>query len=197
MVNITYQPGLPDEQRNAAAKLYDEAFGAKFSLAVPNQEKRVALLTHCFMPEYAITAMVDETLVGLAGVHTAAGSLTGGINFSGLLKQLGIFAGLRAALIFSFYERKLKPDELLMDGIAVHAKYRGHGIGTALLEQVKQYGLKHGYQQVRLDVIDTNPKAKKLYEKQGFEATHTDNFQALKWLLGFGASTTMVLRLVD
>jgi ribosomal protein S18 acetylase RimI-like enzyme len=48
---------------------------------------------------------------------------------------------------------------------------------------------------VRLDVINTNPKAKKLYENIGYKSIKTVNFPYLEKLLGFSGVTTMILNI--
>lgn len=193
--DITIQQGLPDQLLSTAVKLYDEAFGAKISVAVRDEKQRLTLLKRCFKPDYAIVALVDNKLVGIAGFHTPTGSLTGGIGYGDLISQFGFFKGNWAALIFSLYERKPATGELLMDGIVVHHDYRGNGIGGRLLDELAKYANEKLYNRVRLDVIDTNPKAKKLYERKGFKAVKTEQFPYLRWLLGFGGSTTMELNL--
>lgn len=186
-----YSIGLPEQFRRQAAELYDEAFGPKFALAVPDRARRVALLAASMVPRFAIAAIRDGQLVGIAGFHTSEGSLTSGIGLRGLLSKLGLLGGLRAAAVFSLYERTPAEDELLMDGIAVRGDQRGLGIGTALLDQVARYAESHGFCTVRLEVIDTNPAARRLYERQGFVAARVERFEYLRWLLGFGGSTTM------
>ena len=94
---ITYQVVLPERYRDNAADLYDQAFGAKFSRAISDRDKRIAVLTRGLIPGYAIVAIADDNLVGLAGFHTLAGSLTGGITFASLISQLGVIQGLWAA----------------------------------------------------------------------------------------------------
>jgi ribosomal protein S18 acetylase RimI-like enzyme len=193
MSEIIYQIGLPEQFRVDAAKLYNEAFGQKFSVAVRSEEKRISLIQKGFIPEYAMVALSDNTLLGIAGFHTSAGSLTGGISYKDLLSELGFFRGNWAAIIFSMYERKPQTVELLMDGIAVHADSRGKGVGSRLLEEIARYAQENKFKRVRLDVIDINSKAKKLYERKGFKAVKTERFPYLRWLLGFSGSTTMQL----
>jgi ribosomal protein S18 acetylase RimI-like enzyme len=82
-----------------------------------------------------------------------------------------------------------------MDGIAVHCAYRGQGIGNTLIDKIICHATDLGLKSIRLDVIDTNPKAQKLYEKKGFRAIKTEQFPYLKWLLGFSSNTTMQLQL--
>ena len=192
---VIYQTGIEEEFRSAAANLYDEAFGKKISVAVRNKEKRQQILNNCLVLEYAIAAIHERQLIGIAGFHTPNGSLTGGIGYRNLLSQLGFIRGNRAALIFSLYERKPKPGELVMDGIAVRSNARGKGIGTSLLEEIRMLAEQQGFNRVRLDVIDTNPKAKKLYERMGFRAIKTESFPYLEKLLGFGGVTTMQLEI--
>ena len=192
---LIVQRGFPECYRSNAASLYDEAFGSKFSLAVRSDQKRVSLLEDCFLPEYAIVAMTDNKLIGIAGFHTPNGSLTGGVTYSYLVSRLGFLKGNWAALIFSLYERKPASGELLMDGIAVHSNFRGKGIGSKLLDAIARYASENKYDRIRLDVINTNPGARKLYERKGFKAVKTEEFPYLRWLLSFSSSTTMVLNI--
>jgi len=106
---------------------------------VRSDQKRLYLLKDCFVAEYAIVAMTDNKLIGIAGFHTPKGSLTGGITYSDLVSRLEFFNGSRAALIFSLYERKPALGELLMDGIAVHGDFRGKGVGSKLLDEIAIY----------------------------------------------------------
>lgn len=189
---LSFQRGLPESCRASAASLYDEAFGPKFRVAVRSGQQRRSLLRDCFKREYAIVAMVDGRLVGIAGFHTQKGSFTGGITYKDLVSLLGFVRGSWAALVFDLYDRKPETGELLMDGIAVHLDYRGKGIGGRLLEKLAAYARENGYERIRLDVIDANPGAKRLYERAGFRAVRTERFPYLRWLLGFSGSTTMV-----
>ena len=192
---ISYQVGLPEALRTEAAALYDEAFGAKFSVAIKDTEQRIQLLADTLMLPYALAAISEGKLAGLAGFQTPEGSLTKGITFQKLRQHLGLWKALRAAFIFGLFERTAEKGELVMDGITVSSDMRGKGIGTALLTMLKEHARSLGYKQIRLDVINTNPAAKRLYERQGFEATRTEEFKFLEKLLGFSAATTMVFRL--
>ncbi len=191
---IHYQVGIPEALRDEAAELYDGAFGAKFALAVPAREKRLSLLAASFCLPFAVVAVAGARLAGLAGFSTPQGSLTGGMSGKQLFQYLGLFSGLRAAAVFSLYERQSEPSQLLMDGIAVHPEMRGRGIGTQLLDEIKRIAAGRGFSSVRLDVIDTNPGARRLYEREGFIPMKTEAFGYLRRILGFGAATTMICK---
>ena len=194
MDEIIYQVGIPHEFMDEAIALYEEAFGKKIAVAIKEDSERRRVLLSSFVPEYAISALASDRLVGIAGIHTKKGSLTGGIGYKELISQLGFIKGNKAALIFSLYERKPKEGELVMDGITVHSEYRGKGIGGMLLTKVKEYALQHGLSCIRLDVIDINPRAKALYERSGFKVVKKEEFPYLKNVLGFGGSETMIFR---
>ena len=190
--SIEYRLGVPKSLQRDAAVLFDSAFGEKFAVAVPSQDARIDLLEQSLVLPFAFSAIHEGVLAGLAGFHSAIGSFTGGMTYRQLVASLGLIRGNRAALVFGLYERQPAESELLMDGIAVHPEMRGRGIGTRLLEELTSYARREGYDQVRLDVIDTNPGARRLYERHGFVARRTERFGYLRWLLGFGASTTMI-----
>ena len=188
---ISVQQGFPDELRSSAAELYDAAFGAKLSIAMPNPISRMAVLKVGFNPAFSLVAISNGEMVGIAGFQTGQGSLTGGISFRVLKEEIGFWGAIRAALVLALFQRNQVAGQLLMDGIGVSPKMRGSGIGTKLLQSLIAYAKKEGYRSVRLDVIDTNPAARGLYERIGFVPVKTEQFAYLKWLLGFGAATQM------
>ncbi|WP_211233712.1 GNAT family N-acetyltransferase [Zooshikella ganghwensis] len=192
MTDIVIKRGWDIGQSTRIATLYDEAFGFKFSGAIANKEARVRILSKSFIPDFSYVAFVDHEIVGLAGFQAHYGSFTGGMSLSVLIDELGVASGIWAATVLSLFERKPKAQELIMDGIVVDSKFRGKGIGSMLLDSIVSHAGKNGYDSVRLDVIDSNPRAKSLYETKGFVATHKEHFPYLEWLIGFTGSTTMV-----
>ena len=189
---LTYQLGLPEKFRHDAARLYDEAFGQKFGLIIKNREQRIAVLADSVLPGLAIVALEEDRLAGIAGFHENGLSFFGGGSIKTLFKHLGFFRGLRAALLFSFFERKPFKGDLLMEGIVVDPMSRGKGIGTGLIDKLTEYAKENGFDWIRLDVIDINEGARRLYERKGFVAVNTDKFPYLRRLIGFGAATTMM-----
>ncbi|KKA45883.1 N-acetyltransferase [Salinivibrio sp. KP-1] len=191
-MDIAIQQGWPLEQAQNVAELYEQAFGMKFARAIPNQAARVAILSRYFVPDFSFAAMQNGKVVGLAGFQTQAGALTQGMGAKQLIDSLGLIKGTWACAVLALFERKAAPNELVMDGIAVDSAVRGQGIGSQLLDTIMDYAQSHGFESVRLDVIDSNPRARKLYETKGFVATKEERFPHLKWLVGFSGATTMV-----
>jgi ribosomal protein S18 acetylase RimI-like enzyme len=88
-------------------------------------------------------------------------------------------------------ERSSDADTLQMDGICVSAAARGKGVGSALFDALFGYALEQGYSYITLDVIDTNPRAKHLYERLGFEKVKTESTSILRPILGFSHAIKM------
>lgn len=74
-----------------------------------------------------------------------------------------------------------------MDGIFVCADARVSGVGSALLEATKSEARARAYCRVRLDAIDTNPRA-----RHGFVACETASIGPLRYIYGFQSATTMM-----
>ncbi|MDO6707530.1 GNAT family N-acetyltransferase [Photobacterium sp. 1_MG-2023] len=193
--HIAIEQGWHRSRALEVATLYELAFGHKFQVAIPSQAQRIHLLAESFNPEYSFVATQKNKIVGIAGFQTPEGSLTGGITLKSLFRVLGFWQGIRAAAILSLFERQPVSGEMIMDGIAVDPACRGAGIGSALLSSILAFADEDQYLQVRLDVIDSNPRARKLYTEKGFVAIKSESFPFLKRLIGFSGSTTMIYHL--
>ncbi|WP_281858820.1 GNAT family N-acetyltransferase, partial [Litoreibacter halocynthiae] len=104
--------------------------------------------------------------------------------------------GLWRGVLLDQLERDLADGQLLMDGIFVDVAARGKGVGTALLDAIIEQARDAGCHDVRLDVIDTNPRARALYERQGFVASGEVDAWPLHRVFGFRKATTMVREIV-
>lgn len=177
------------------AALFWEAFQRKLRLFLRPDEKALSFIASVLDPRFALCARDKSgTLLGVAGFKTAQGALVGG-GFSDLAKVYGWLGALWRGLPLGLLERDLKEGTLLMDGIFVTAEARGRGVGTALLEAIKAHAADAGETTVRLDVIDTNPRARALYLRQGFEPRGKSHLGPLAPLFGFKSAEEMVFTL--
>jgi ribosomal protein S18 acetylase RimI-like enzyme len=55
--------------------------------------------------------------------------------------------------------------------IDVHCEWRGVGLGAALIEAAGSWAREHGVEMIALSVLDSNPRARGLYERLGFKVT--------------------------
>lgn len=184
--------GIPRADLDLAADLYWDAFGRKLNIVMGPEMKGRAFVKRVLQPEHAIAAHDNNgTLLGIAGFKTPQGALVGG-DFHDLRSIYGIFSAIWRSALLHLLERDVENRRFLMDGIFVAPTARGRGVGTALLDAITQTAQDRGYQEVRLDVIDTNPRARALYERAGFTAIKTQSIGPLRLIFGFQYATTMV-----
>ncbi|QBF32423.1 N-acetyltransferase [Thalassococcus sp. S3] len=189
------EAGLRPGHRQQAARGYWAAFSRKLQYPLGPEERGVAFIARVLDPSHAISA-VSETgaFLGVAGFKTVQGAFVGG-EFGDLSAVYGPFGAAWRALLVSVLEREVAPDTLLMDGLFVEEAGRGLGVGTALLSAVEAHAGSAGLTQVRLDVVDTNPRARSLYERRGFQETATKSIWPLSGLFGFEVATTMIKKI--
>lgn len=56
--------------------------------------------------------------------------------------------------------------------IGVLPEYEGHGYGRAMLEQMHERAREQGAERILLEVRADNPRAQRLYERNGYRAIH-------------------------
>ncbi|MCE2489244.1 MAG: GNAT family N-acetyltransferase [Anaerolineae bacterium] len=191
MEALTISQGLAQAQRAQAALLYMEAFRPLLQPILGDGSRCLNLLERSLNPDYAFVADRGGQLAGLAGFQDGAGSLLD-INLRTMIQSYGLAGGgLRYLGMGLLLSRERQPGSLLMDGIAVAPGQRGQGIGTQLLEAVCRHARNKGYSDLRLDVLDNNPRARALYERQGFVALQERSYPVLQRFFGLSRVTEM------
>lgn len=184
--------GLPSEAVAQAARLYWSAFGDKLGRLLGPETRALALLDRTIRADHAIVAVARDRpdVVGVAGFRSAGG------GFMSLTRPhlTAVYGPMGAAWRFALLNR-LSADEdndrFLIDGLAVDSGWRGHGIGTALIEALAAEARARGYARLRLDVADQNPRARALYERLGFGAVGHQRLRLLAPVFGISGSTVM------
>lgn len=60
-----------------------------------------------------------------------------------------------------------------LDDFSVASEHRGNGVGTKLLHLAERYAAEHDFENIFLHVEASNVRARKLYEKSGYEEYET------------------------
>ncbi len=184
--------GIPEANRGEAASLYWEAFGEKLGFVLGPKYRALIFITSVLRGDHGICAYDDNgRLLGVAGFKTPQGALVGG-SFTDLRRVYGWVGAAIRIWLLGVLENDTENDRFLMDGIFVAPEARGRGVGTALLDAVCKEAKERGFREVRLDVIDTNPRARALYLHEGFEEVATHHLGLFRHAFGFSAATTMV-----
>ncbi|WP_424985936.1 GNAT family N-acetyltransferase [Microbulbifer sp. S227A] len=180
-----------------AARLFWQAFRGKLGRIMWPEQRALGFIGGNLDPQFALAARDHHgTLLGLAGFKDRNGALLGG-DFRSLAASYGWFGAFWRGALLELLERDIEPDVLLMDGIFVSQAARGRGIGTALLRAICDTARARNLSAVRLDVIDTNPRARALYAREGFVEIDTQDIGLLRLLLNFRTSTRMQRNFAD
>ncbi|KPP84002.1 MAG: putative acetyltransferase [Rhodobacteraceae bacterium HLUCCA08] len=184
--------GFSEAERGRIAALYWEAFGAKLGRTLGPGDRARAFIAPRLDPDHALVARDGlGHLTGVAGFKTRSGALLD-FGIADLVGSYGLFGGLWRATALSLLERDLDNARFLVDGIFVAPEARGRGVGSDLIGALGREALARGYSAVRLDVIDGNDRARRLYERRGFEPVARARTGPLRHLFGFDGATTMV-----
>jgi ribosomal protein S18 acetylase RimI-like enzyme len=193
-MTLAIRHGLPHDRRRAAAELYWQAFGGKLGRVLGPDAAALIYLERVFREDHVLVALEDGQLVGLAGFKTAAGSFAGGTP-DDLRAVYGRSGALWRSTLLRLLGRDVDNARFLMDGVCVARDARGRGIGSRLVEAICTEARHRGYAEVRLDVVDSNWRAKALYERLGFVVAGEERIGALRHIFGFHSATIMVKRL--
>ena len=182
---------MPEEFRREVAEIVYEAFRQKLVLIIGSPEQGVAILEKAIDPTLAIIAVCQGQPVGVAGLQYD------GRNFispqrSEFVRQFGALSGTARFVLFKLFVQAYYQKDMYIDILAVSPAMRGKGVGTRLLEAVFQTAGEKGFKSVSLEVVDTNPDARRLYERVGFVARRTYPYPYLRGIAGFSASIKMV-----
>jgi ribosomal protein S18 acetylase RimI-like enzyme len=188
----TIRPGFDEAARGRVAQLYWAAFGGKLGRVMGPEARALAFVARVADPAHALSAVAaDGRLLGIVGFKTARGAFVGG-ELADLAAVYGRLGGLWRLAALSLLERDTENRRFLMDGICVAACQRGRGIGSALLDAVAAEAASRGYGELRLDVVDGNPRARALYERRGFRAVGHARIGLAGRIYGIAGVTTMV-----
>ncbi|NIZ15273.1 N-acetyltransferase [Phaeobacter sp. HF9A] len=185
------EPGLRPEHRTRAAQGYWQAFSRKLRYPLGPETRAIAFIERALDPTHAISAVSsDGSFLGIAGYKSPKGAFVGG-EFKDLVAVYGWLSAAFRGLLIGTLERDCVPETLLMDGIFVQPEARGQGVGKALLQAIEARAVQSGLNRIRLDVINTNPRARALYEREGFTAKSVTSLGPLSIVFGFSSATEM------
>ncbi|MGM9929839.1 MAG: GNAT family N-acetyltransferase [Bacillus sp. (in: firmicutes)] len=68
-------------------------------------------------------------------------------------------------------DQETEEEDFYLDTVSVNPHFAGRGYGTELLQAAIEYAKQSGYATVSLNVEENNMRARRLYERLGFEQT--------------------------
>jgi len=192
---IYIRRGLASAHRAEAARLYWRAFAPKLGRVMGPEDLALAYLARVMRADQALCAIgTNGVLVGLAGFRTRAGAFAHGERHD-MAAIYGPLGAIWRAAAWRLLGPEREPWFFQLEGLCVREEARGRGIGSALVEAVCAEARARGHSEVRLDVTDSNPRARALYERAGFTEAGAERLGALAPLFGYREATRMVRQL--
>jgi ribosomal protein S18 acetylase RimI-like enzyme len=167
-MSIQIQLGIKQNQKISIAKIFYESFIEKLYRLFGDPQKAIKLFSKLLREDQILVAIKDNNLVGFVGLHYNKKHFIK-FNFTEISRIYGIKAILATLYFLTNIFDTNQQKQLHLEVIAVDKKQRTKGVGTRLLLSTIEFAKLKGFNQIRLEVINTNPKAKKLYEKTGFK----------------------------
>ena len=181
-MNISIRPAKKEDVDCAIPLMFSagpEAF--RYVLSVTSQDQVLTFLHKAFINGHGEfgyqshwVACKGDEIVGLVGIRQAEdnidymkSAIANIFRFYSVFQSFGvIYRGLKV-------EHIIKPPlkgTVCLHNLGVAPKMQGSGIGKLLIGHVIAQAMQRNIATVSLDVAETNPKAKALYLRFGFEA---------------------------
>ena len=187
-----------DEPRHCdqAAEIFYEAFQLKIhhlEMFAGSREQALRVLRRSFCAEMGFFALRGEDLIGVIGMEHADGRRLLQTTPQILREEFGRFGGFwrQAWMGLAHSYQHPHPGEMRIDSLAVAPQGRGQGLGTLLLERVFEEARRNGCKAVTLEVVDTNPRARQLYERLGFKVIKEEWYGPLTRKAGLSGAAYM------
>jgi len=194
MSEVAIVLGLSDTQRAAAAALLLEAFSAKLGPLAGRGPSGERVIAASLRGESCLTATERDRLVGVCGIGRRDADVLQ-VRLKTLVREFGWLMALPRWLALALGRRIVPGSMVRIEYLAVAPDARGRGIGTRLMAAAAELARREGCCVVLLDVVDTNPRARALYERLGYRSVRTQRVPWPSRWLGFGAVTQMALTL--
>ena len=162
--------GIDDGDIEDALRLAHEAFADKFRVGFRDAGDLVRLFGDSVDTGHCFTAVAGGKLLGILMFQTAGREFFRP-KLAAAFTRFPPVRALRIVLNLLLLTRTARPDEFVVDLLAVSPAARGLGIGTRLLARAEDKARAMGKDTMSLDVIGENAGAIRLYERIGFKTT--------------------------
>jgi ribosomal protein S18 acetylase RimI-like enzyme len=187
---------LPERLADNAAALYLSALADKLVPVYGTGPRARRALANGLNRRLCITAVDNDRLVGILGIQIPSAGFMD-VTLNTLRPHYGILGSLWRLALLAFLHYSPPAGEVYVDGIAVDPDFRGQGIGTAMMAALESRAVGQGVSMIRLEVVDSNPNARKLYLRLGFERFREQTVWPVGSLFGFRSSMVMIKPLTD
>ncbi len=183
-MRVDYTDHLPDEFRMPAIQLYVSGLKDKLMPVLGKAEQAQRVLAKSIAPDQCLIAFYNQKPVGVLSIQTQEKSFWNP-TLRLLIEEYGLIGGIYRLAGLHLLHHKTNIGEWYIDGIVVTKEMRGLGIGSGLLSRLEQMARNKAIGLLSLEVIDTNPRAKLLYERHGFVENARNSIRPFHLIYGF------------
>lgn len=170
--------GIDEGYVEDVLRLAYEAFAEKFRVGFRDADDLVRLFGDSVNTGHCFTAIADGKLLGILMFQTADREFFHP-KLATAFTRFSPVRALRIVLNLLLLTRTARPDEFIVDSLAVSPAARGSGIGTRLMDRAEDKARAMGKNTMSLDAIGENAGAIRLYERMGFKTTRV---RRSRWL---------------
>lgn len=167
-IEVLKMADLDESIKHEVSRVFIEGYYNELSFFAKDPERLANAFEDAFIAEVFYLALIDGQVVGmLACANNKTRAMR--LDPKKLRKALGFFAGSLAYLVLkNEFHRPFQyaDDVAYIECVATGITARGQGVATALLNDVLR---NLPYTEYILEVVDTNEKAFRIYQKLGFE----------------------------
>lgn len=164
--------GIDETHVEAALRVAHDAFAEKFRIGFRNADDLVRLFRDSVDPTSCISATVDGQFAGFLAFQTSGREFYR-LNATAVFTRFSPLRAVRVLINLLLLADRVRPDEFVVDSLAVDRSTRGMGVGTALMHRAEEEARSAGKRTMSLGVIGENDGAIRLYERLGYRTTRT------------------------
>ena len=185
--------GVPMKQRRRVATIIHTTFESKLHRIIGFDQFSSLVVEH-LRNDRILVAWDKGVIVGVGGLKFEGKDFLE-ITNSQLLRALH-YNVVRFTLLGLMFYDSVDQKELLLDVLAVSHERRSRGIGTQIIQYVINFAHSQGFDKVKLSVVDTNERAKQLYQRLGFQVSKIQRIP-FPWnrIYGINSASEMTYRL--
>ena len=164
--------GIDETHVDAALRVAYDAFAEKFRIGFRNADDLVRLFRDSVDPTSCISATADGQFAGFLAFQTSCQEFYH-LNPMAVFTRFSPPRAVRILINLVLLADRVRPDEFIVDSLAVDRSARGMGVGTALMRRAERMARSMGKRTMSLGVIGENDGAIRLYERLGYRTTRT------------------------
>lgn len=172
MSDLRIVEGLAEDYVNEALHLSFDAFAKKFRLGFRDADDLIRLFGDSVDTTSCFSATVDGRFAGILTFRSGSREFYH-LSLVALFSRFTPVRALRMLGNLLLLSEGVRPDEFIVEMLAVDPSFRGLGIGTALMHEAEAMARAMDKRTMSLGVITENEGAIRLYQRLGYTTTRT------------------------